>query len=122
MAEVIIEPLECVWRGDWKGFDGEIPVGSVGYWLDGGYGAGAIRPGLDRRPIFVMCPAWRIGGVLHGTAFCVDTPSTTKNEYWDVTVDMESLVLGQKPRVTVHPSIHLVGIWHGWLQDGILHQ
>lgn len=52
----------------------------------------------------------------------MDGYSTQKHELWDVKVDLDSLVVGEKPLITVSPSIHIVGYWHGWLQDGILHQ
>jgi len=29
-------------------------------------------------------------------------------------------VSGELPRLTVSPSIHVVGVWHGWLRDGVL--
>lgn len=123
MSEIVIpEPIDCVWTGDWQEQNVEHFPGECGYWLDG-WGGGPMRPGIERRPIFVICPAFLTDeGVLRGTSFCIDSPATSGSGYWDVTVDMDSLVVGQKPRITVHPSIHLVGIWHGWLQDGVLHQ
>jgi hypothetical protein len=35
---------------------------------------------------------------------------------------MASLVVGERPDITVHPSIHIVGIWHGWCKHGVLGQ
>lgn len=132
MSEIVIPaPIECVWVGDdlfGSADDHRQGVGRVGYWMDewnDADGVSLMSPHLDRsvrRPIWVLCPAWYREGQLVGTPFCVDRLSSMKGEPWDVTVDMESLVVGQKPKLTVHPSIHLVGIWHGWLQDGVLHQ
>lgn len=121
MAEITIPaPIECTWVGDWGDIDGERPVGSVGYWLED---TGRLNPALTgRRPIWVMCPAWYRDGALIGTPFCIDNLSTAKNQPWDLTVDMDSLIIGQKPMITVHPSIYLLGIWHGWLQRGVLNQ
>ncbi len=31
---------------------------------------------------------------------------------WDVT--------GEPPNITVSPSINVIGIWHGWIRDGVL--
>lgn len=76
-----------------------------------------------RRPIAVVCPAWlNDEGELVGTVFGIDNVSTVGKEPWDVTVDMDSLIIGQKPHITVKPSIHLMGIWHGFLTDGMLIQ
>jgi hypothetical protein len=58
---------------------------------------------------------------LRGTTFIIDDhPTNQPDGGWDVQVDMSSLVVGQRPLITVHPSIHLVGIWHGWLAGGVL--
>lgn len=35
-------------------------------------------------------------------------------------MDLDSLMVGQVPRITVAPSIHLVRLWHGFLTDGVL--
>lgn len=129
MAEITIpSPIDCVWvDNDLFGpeEDHRQGVGRMGYWMDGWKdenGVDLIRPGLDRRPIWVLCPGWLRDGQLVGTPFCIDRSSTVSKQFWDATVDMGSLVVGQKPNVTIHPSIHLVGIWHGWLQEGQLRQ
>lgn len=55
------------------------------------------------------------------TMFVVDSyPTSDREGNWDVSVDLDSLVIGQKPNITVHPSINCVGIYHGWLQHGVL--
>lgn len=118
MAEITIpEPIPCIWLGEAP--DTAWEVGWCFYWLDNG----RINPKLTgRRPIWVVCPGWYKDEELIGTAFCVDSLSTRKNQPWDVTVNMASLVRGQKPELTVNPSIHLEGLWHGWLKNGILSQ
>jgi hypothetical protein len=134
MAEITIPaPIDCVWVDDelfGTEDDDRQEVGRVGYWMDG---YPRVNPALSgRRPIWVLCPMRSLGYTVAatgdqraeftGTPFCIDGLSTAKNQPWDVTVDMASLVVGEKPNITVHPSIHLVGIWHGWLQAGVLHQ
>lgn len=108
--------------GDYENLpDYENEVGAAFFWdVDWN-----IDPKFDRsirKPIVVMCPMrWSKDEQIHGTPFWIDSLSTEKNEPWAVTVDMASLVIGQKPLITVAPSIHLIGIWHGWLQEGVLH-
>ncbi len=29
-------------------------------------------------------------------------------------------VTGEPPNITVSPSINVVGIWHGWIRDGVI--
>lgn len=121
--EAIIEPTPCVWMGDYEDMpEGEWSVGSAFFW-DVFFN---IDPKFDRsvrKPIVVMCPTnFGTKWPMHATPFWIDSLSTEKKEPWAVTVDMDSLVIGQKPIITVSPSIHLIGIWHGWLQDGVLHQ
>lgn len=43
--------------------------------------------------------------------WCVDGPSSSGGS-WTRT--------GTPPRITAHPSIHVVGTYHGWLVDGVL--
>lgn len=83
-----------------------------------------MRDAEQRLPIVVMCPAWRLAdGIVRGTLFCIDShPTNDAASAWDVTLDLDSLVVGSQPSITVRPSIHLVGIWHGWLTDGVLTQ
>jgi Family of unknown function (DUF6527) len=48
--------------------------------------------------------------------FCVDSIPTSNapgdHSGWTVT--------GEAPMISVSPSIHMIGIWHGWLKDGVL--
>lgn len=38
--------------------------------------------------------------------------TTADGKPWDVT--------GEPPRITVSPSINVIGIWHGWIKDGVI--
>jgi hypothetical protein len=123
--------------GAWEDLpDGPWSIGWMFYGL-GHYLSDRYRneTALVRPPITVICPClhhWEDGSQpdrLDGTVFCIDSYPTPDNDqpadsskHWDLTIDMDSLIVGQRPRITVSPSIHLIGIWHGWLQDGILHQ
>lgn len=72
-----------------------------------------------RPPIMVQIPINPSGSV----TFVVDeypTATEKRHEHWDVTVDLASLVNGERPHLTVKPSIHIIGLYHGWLTDGIL--
>lgn len=124
----MIQPTPLIWMGDYQGLpDSEWRVGWAFFW-DSSFGD--LNPAFDhsiRQPITVLCPYmlhWTDGSKpdrLGCTPFCIDKLSTESRKPWDVTVDMSTLVIGQKPMITVSPSIHLIGIWHGWLQEGILH-
>jgi len=75
------------------------PVGAM--WYDDWFPL--KRPTPDGRVLSVMTPAgpWRIDG------------SSSNGTYpWSRT--------GTPPNVTVSPSIHFVGSYHGWLRDGHL--
>ncbi len=58
-----------------------------------------------RDPLWVILPS--------GTWFCVDSRTTDGDGHgWTVT--------GEPPNITVDPSINAVGLYHGWLKDGVL--
>ncbi len=68
-----------------------------------------------RRPLVVAVPFVNQYG--HGVVeFCIDSIPTTNapgdDRGWTVT--------GEAPNITVSPSINMIGIWHGWLRDGVL--
>jgi hypothetical protein len=61
----------------------------------------------QRQPLFVWMPK--------GYAWCIDSAFSDRNPIgpgWTVT--------GDAPNITVTPSIHHVGIYHGWLTNGVL--
>lgn len=60
-----------------------------------------------RAPLFIWMP--------NGYAWCIDSAYSDRKPQgpgWTVT--------GEAPNITVSPSIHHVGIYHGWLQNGVL--
>lgn len=66
-----------------------------------------------RMPLVVMIPARRTGGEEPaGWPFCVDTNATDSDHGWVVT--------GEAPLISVSPSVHAVGVYHGWLIDGVI--
>jgi len=72
-----------------------------------------------RRPIVVTIPTDR----KYCVAFCVDSHPTAeekRHEAWEVTIDESTFVNGERPLITVKPSIHIIGYYHGWLTDGVL--
>jgi hypothetical protein len=116
--------IECVWKGeaygpapDYKSLLGPWEVGWCFFWgyqLSEHYKNNVAQ---IRKPISVMVPT-RDG---RGTPFCIDSHPTDKPDgNWQVTVDLDSLVIGQKPLITVTPSIHCVGLYHGHLTEGVL--
>lgn len=119
--EAVIEPVPLLWMGSHDLLpDGEYKVGWAFYWPMSGHD---INPDINRPAIVVICPTnFKDDPLEHGTPFWIDSYSTEKHELWQVTVDESTLVIGQQPMITVHPSIWLMGVWHGWLQDGRLHQ
>lgn len=129
MPEVTIEPTECVWMGSWedhseKDWPWHNVVGACWFAKPGYMGGNThLRPNMDRPAIVVQVPFMHDeDGVLHTTSFCIDAPASSGAGFWDVSVQMDSLVVCQKPMITVHPSINIVNFWHGWLQEGVLHQ
>lgn len=44
--------------------------------------------------------------------FPIDGVATNGSGGWTVT--------GEPPLITVEPSINVIGIWHGWLRNGVL--
>lgn len=58
-----------------------------------------------RAPLMVILP--------NGSQFCVDGATTDDGDGgWTVT--------GEPPLITVSPSINVVGLYHGFLQNGVL--
>lgn len=53
---------------------------------------------------------WMI--VLPGSAIWHTEMRTADGQPWEVT--------GEAPKLTVTPSINVVGVWHGWIRDGVL--
>lgn len=63
------------------------------------------------RVLWVALPA--ANGEHH--PFCVHSPATSEGSHgagWDVS--------GEAPKITVSPSINIVGSYHGWIRDGVI--
>lgn len=126
-------PIDLVWMGDAPKLVEYVP-GARDPWLPGmafwapyemylsEYYEQRVR--AVRRPIAVMVPmrgSLERSGYLRGTVFIIDShPTNNPSGAWTVTVDLASLVVGAKPRITVLPSIDCRGIYHGFLTDGVL--
>lgn len=79
----------------------------------------------ERRGIMVMLPMRGGGtnpdGTPHGVPFCIDSfPTSDKTSHWNVSVDLRSLVVGEKPEITVTPSINCHGLYHGYYTNGVI--
>lgn len=124
--------IECVWfdappEGPWEpGWCFPDPYGSRQGWM------GLSKRYLEhdaahRPPICVTVPmhgdeSWEAAhpGQRRGTWFGIDCHPTDKpDEAWNVEI-VDALVHGTKPDITVTPSMHAVGIYHGWLTNGVL--
>lgn len=72
----------------------------------------------QRKPLYVALPLRWHDGRVGVSLFLVDQQCYSgkggKGYYdgWRVT--------GAPPRITVHPSINMVGQYHGWLKDGVI--
>lgn len=69
-----------------------------------------------RGPIMVMLPGRTTSGEVTSWPFCVDSKARDENGWkangWTVT--------GEIPNLTVSPSINAKGVYHGWLQGGVI--
>lgn len=69
-----------------------------------------------RKPVVLALPILYYGGIRGVTPFLVDGKcfDSSRGHYdgWIVT--------GEAPVLTVSPSIHMVGRYHGWLREGVL--
>ncbi len=113
-------PFECVWFDEMPEREDWTPGGC--FPTPEGWRVYLSRHYLDhvaqlRPPIEVVLPM-RGGGSTH---FCIDShPSNAEEtEHWDVTCPWP-LVVGEKPLITVAPSINALGAYHGFLRAGVL--
>lgn len=68
----------------------------------------------------MLSPEFRVSGrdftyclrLPDGTAWNLDMKSSTSLSGWTVT--------GEAPKLTAHPSVNVIGSYHGWLVDGEL--
>lgn len=115
--------IDLVWMGEFK----ELPPTAYepgwaffhGPWASSVHLSNYFKAHEHRPPICIILPISSSPG--YGTGFCLDCHPTDKpDEHWNIDVDETSLVVGQRPHITVSPSISCLGIWHGFLQDGVL--
>lgn len=57
-----------------------------------------------RPPLYVMLPGY--------ICFCVDSRAACDNKGWKIT--------GWPPDITVSPSINIIGIYHGFIRNGLI--
>lgn len=114
-------PLECVWLEEappdepWR--PGWCFYAPFEYDLSKHY-LENVKP--HRRPIMVMLPVRDAELPEHGTNFIIDSHPTGDPEgSWTVDV-VGPLEVGEKPDITVSPSIDCKGLYHGFLQHGVL--
>lgn len=115
-------PIDCVWRDVRPEYEDRaagacffIPLEPYRSSLSKHYLANVAQ---ERQPIMVMIQSRRPEWVF---PFIIDShPSAEPDAHWDVTVDLASLVEGQKPSITVQPSILAYDAYHGYLTDGVL--
>lgn len=118
-------PIDCVWRATKPDFENR-DAGDCFFIQE----PESFRSALSkhyladvaavRNPIVVMIP---YRGRSDGWCFpfIIDShPSAEPDANWDVTVVLETLVDGQKPNITVQPSIKAEGAYHGYLTAGVL--
>lgn len=125
-------PTDCVWRSARPDFENreagdcffiEEPAAfasALSLRYMGSVVIAMLTPGSPpfRKPIVVMIQSRRPEWVF---PFIIDShPSAEPDAHWDVTVDLVSLVDGQKPNITVQPSIKAEGAYHGYLTAGVL--
>lgn len=98
---------------------GYLPVGAIypATWLIDraeGWLASSLSPRYradwmaSRPPYVVKLP--------DGTEFCIDSRATRDGQF----VGDGWTVAGELPRVTLSPSINIVGSYHGWIADGVI--
>lgn len=114
-------PIDSVWKGDVGENEGPYEVGWVGHlwpvWRQHLSKHFVNNIERIRKPISVVLPT-RGGGAV---VFCIDdAPTRDPDAAWTVTVDMNSLVIGQRPDITVAPSINCVGLYHGYYTNGVI--
>lgn len=119
-------PIDCLW------FD-EKPEGpwQPGWCFPNPFGDNWLSPvfveTVHDRPAIVVCLPMRHAvpnaqnRYEHTTWFCIDSsPTSEPGGHWDVTVDLATLVDGEKPDITVQPSINCVGLYHGYVTHGVV--
>lgn len=73
-----------------------------------------LRHNAHRPPLIVCLPSKH--GRFHAYPWCIDEQAHDRSgphgDGWTVT--------GDAPRITMQPSINIVGDYHGWIRDGVI--
>lgn len=72
-----------------------------------------------RRPLLLKTPSNSGYGPIKGDMFCIDG-ACFRSENGDTLYYGGWSVTGDAPNITMYPSINLSGIYHGFLQNGVL--
>ena len=92
-------------------FDDDIPVGYAWY----SWTTEKKQFPQDIEAIFVCLPQYTDdNGKLHGMVSRLDT------QYSKIKERVKWQLSGTLEKPTLSPSVHWVGVWHGWLKDGFL--
>ena len=93
----------------WQILPAEIKMGADGrsYWYGYRISMSFEVQSARQNPIAVVLPS-AYGGI----HFCVDSDWTDADGSWTVS--------GHLPNLTLSPSVNLVGIYHGWIQNGVI--
>lgn len=116
-------PIECVWHDQRPEYE-DRRAGQCFYVPLEDYRSGMSKYYLEnvasqRQPIAVMIPGRDPASWIF--PFFIDShPSSEPDAHWNVTVDLATLIDGQKPNITVQPSIKAQGAYHGYLTEGVL--
>lgn len=121
-------PIECVWMGEFA----ELPPTDYvpgwtffgGPWAKNRVASNEYKRFTYRKraEICVILPDRR-HPTERGYGFCVDSAfsNSPEGEGWYVECDPEKLRVGERPPLTVMPSINVEGVYHGFITDGIIH-
>ena len=66
---------------------------------------------ISRPPLMVMLP--------NNTRFLIDRSVSEGGHGWQIVINNQ-LVDGQKLNITLSPSIHCVGKYHGYIKNGVI--
>lgn len=112
--------LDVVWLDEAPEFDSYEP--GLAFFIDPDWklwDAYEMNPALTRRPIVVVLPSNLDRYPI--VPFPIDSRSTESKSFWTVTVVEATLIAGQKPDITVSPSIDIKGgYYHGFLTNGVV--
>jgi hypothetical protein len=86
---------------------------ACGHALSSGYDAVKAQ----RRPIAIVLPTGYT--LLVDTAFWGPSNPNSSREGWVVSI-VGVPTIGEQLRITLSPSVNIVGSYHGWIRDGVI--